>query len=257
MKNTIFPFLFSIILSACSMRGQPVSKQVLKKLEHQQDSLSKIFPSVVKPLIESDWLSFYSSYLIQKYPEFTIDYAKQDYVVVPELNIPVDSLEKDNTDILHYLAKGNLKVNYSTIYILENKLPVGTFKITGKHNEVFNPGTFHESFKESQVIELINKSDLYFEIAIKLDEGAFFIPAVVFYHHGKFQCFDRMANKVYPINEIYRTHSPDKESFKAFLNKLIEINRNPHKRRKVPSKLTVVDEDLQLCPKQQQLYKLE
>jgi len=196
MKKTVFPLLLLFTFVGCSTTRQPVSKQVIKKLEQQQDSLSKVFPSIVKPLIESDWLSFYSSYLTQKYPEFTIDYSKQDYVVVPELNIPIDSLEKDNIDILHYLEKGNLDVNYSTIYILENKRPVGTFKITGKRNDVFNPGTFHESFKESKIIDLINKSDLYFEIAIKIDKGAFFIPAVVFYNHGKFQCFDGMENKV-------------------------------------------------------------
>ena len=224
MRKLLFP-LFLISLYCCSTNNQHISKQVIKKLEKQQDSLSLLFPSVVKPLIESDWLDQYSYYIKKKFPEFTIDYSKQDYLVVPELNIPANVIEKNNTDIAAYLKKGNLEIKYSTIYILENNRPVGTFKILRNSQNPFTPGTFHSSFKESKIINIIRSSDLYFEIEIKDDPIAFFIPAVVFYSQGRFQVFDTMEDKIYPINEIYRAYSPDKEKFKKdFINKIVEVN---------------------------------
>jgi|GEM_PF-6668144 len=223
MKKILI-LLLSTTLYCCSTGDHPVSEQTISRLGREQDSLSAAYPLAVEPLIGSDWLEQYSAYIKKKFPKFTMDYSRQSFLVVPALTIPAGVLEKDNTNMLSYLDKGKLDLKFSTIYILEDGRPVGTFRLTGNSYSPFSPGTFHASFKESQIIEILKKSDLYFEIAIKYGSGAFFIPAVVFYSYGKFQFYNSDDDTTYPIDEIYRAYSPGKEKFDSFINKIVEAN---------------------------------
>lgn len=224
MKVIICICIFYVVASCTSFNSVNSSKGLADQLGADNDSLKHILHVIIDPALQPGWVDEFSWYLEEQFPEFTIDYSLQSYRVIPSYEIPSTELIKDSIDFTLYLGKGKMTIGNSTVIVLENGKAVGSFRI--KENKLsagvsysLHPVSFHNSFRDSELNNILENCNLVFEFSIIHDGYSRNIPGIIFYDANAFQFFSRVNQEVFPVSELYLDWIiPEKEKFRMFVN---------------------------------------
>jgi hypothetical protein len=221
-----------LVMVACCTQKKAVntSSELADRFIADIDSLKNLYQNIIDPVLQPGWVDEFSWYLKEQFPVFTIDYSLQSYRVVPSYEISSNEMIKDTIDFTHYLGKGKMSIANSMVLVMEDGKILGSFRL--KKNEsstgvsyILNPVSFHNSFRESKLNQIIENSELVFEFSILHDGYSRNIPGIIFYDTKGFHFFSRTSQEIYPVSELYLDWIvPEKEKFRSFVNWFYEEN---------------------------------
>ncbi len=233
MKKIVF-FLIIVLLSfSCRNKEEKLAfDRMLNRKIAEKDSIGVIADSYLKKLEQSNWIIKFKDKILNDNPKFKIDSTKSiGYFVVPIMDIANSVLIRDSINMESYFNKGELTADGAECYVLEEGLPVGRFILNENSPFPARPDIFSDYIRKRNIDEA-QKSDLYFKIAIKVRFAKtktyrIYLPGIVFLNkENSFMFLNYDDNTIYPISEIYKTYTKNKDEFRKFINGFIERREN-------------------------------
>ncbi|MGF7141097.1 hypothetical protein [Roseimarinus sediminis] len=225
MKNICLCF---VILITFSCNGG-LNSQFTEIQYATYDSLTQFsIPEFISERIHNNWVELYQDYIIENNPELLdLKYEDVRYLIIPALNIPIDSLSAYDGNIFNYFRCGEFSLNNGEIWVFERDTLRAKFviKISRKYgiNQIYNSDfSSGLSTTNSSIFENVS---FYFQVMlIDATEGVFFIPGV-FMRKGNSD-FKVLGHgmELYSLKDHYKIRWKTQKGFEQYIYKIIEAD---------------------------------
>lgn len=227
-NSTRFLLLFTLALLCNIAIAENKIRLSNQQLAVYEQLLNNDIPVFLQHRFRTNWMERYSEEIQSKNPELlTIEEGVDSFLIIPALNIPIDSLSDFDGNIFNYFRCGEFSLNNGEIWVFERDTLRAKFviKISRKYgiNQIYNSDF-------SSVLSTTNSSifenvSFYFQVMlIDATEGVFFIPGV-FIRKGN-NDFKVLGHgmELYSLKDHYKIRWKSQKGFEQYIYKIIEAD---------------------------------
>ncbi|MGF7141099.1 hypothetical protein [Roseimarinus sediminis] len=205
MKYTRLCF---ILLAYISCNGG-LNSQFIEIQYATYDSLTQFsIPEFISERIHNNWVELYHDYIIENNPELLdLKYEDVRFLIIPALNIPIDSLSAYDGNIFNYFRYGEFSLNNAEIWVFEEDTLRASFHLivrNGNEHIMIGSADFSPNLKYTH-LSLLDDVNIYFKVVIYSgkNHSGYFLPGIFFKHKNKFKVYVH-GKALYSLEDFYK-----------------------------------------------------